>query len=177
MLSYRAEDGRPICYCCLRVCHLAKYCHNRMYSCYHLGNETTRQRMPMPTSEVSLALAKSSPELASLEASADVLKKIAIEIQENVTPWCQDGTQEEVSEGAERSQQSKGISAQNKIDSIVNSTNYASQRPASPLATTTSPPPGIFTTPQPTRVQEFYDSPTSTNSRNQGVRLPKISLP
>ena len=40
---YRAEDGRPICYCCLRVGHVAKYCHDRMYSCYHLGNETTRQ--------------------------------------------------------------------------------------------------------------------------------------
>ena len=23
---YRCEDGRPICYCCLRVDHEAKYC-------------------------------------------------------------------------------------------------------------------------------------------------------
>ena len=32
---YRCEDGRPICYCCLRVGHVAKYCRDRMYSCPH----------------------------------------------------------------------------------------------------------------------------------------------
>ena len=59
-------------------------------------------------------------------------------------------------------------------------TTNPSQRPASPLATI-SPPPGIFTPPQPTTDHEVPESPaaqsTSTNRRNQGVRLPKISLP
>ena len=32
---YRCEDGRPICYCCLRVGHVAKYCWDRIYSCPH----------------------------------------------------------------------------------------------------------------------------------------------
>ena len=32
---YRCEDGRPICYCCLRVGHVAKYCWDRRYSCPH----------------------------------------------------------------------------------------------------------------------------------------------
>ena len=32
---YRCEDGRPICYCCLRVGHVAKYCWDRRYSCLH----------------------------------------------------------------------------------------------------------------------------------------------
>ena len=32
---YRCEDGRPICYCCLRVGHVAKYCWDRRYSCRH----------------------------------------------------------------------------------------------------------------------------------------------
>ena len=32
---YRCEDGRPICYCCLRVGHVAKYCWDRKYSCPH----------------------------------------------------------------------------------------------------------------------------------------------
>ena len=32
---YRCEDGRPICYCCLRVGHVMKYCRDRMYSCPH----------------------------------------------------------------------------------------------------------------------------------------------
>ena len=34
---YRCEDGRPICYCCLRVGHVAKYCWDRRYSCHHLS--------------------------------------------------------------------------------------------------------------------------------------------
>ena len=59
-------------------------------------------------------------------------------------------------------------------------TTNPSQRPASPLETI-SPPPGIFTPPQPTTDHEVPESPatqsTSTNRRNQGVRLPKISLP
>ena len=36
---YRAEDGRPICYCCLRVGHVAKYCWDRRYSCHHNREE------------------------------------------------------------------------------------------------------------------------------------------
>ncbi len=32
---YRAEDGRPICYCCLKVGNVAKYCWNRKFSCQH----------------------------------------------------------------------------------------------------------------------------------------------
>ena len=34
---YRCEDGRPICYCCLRVGHVAKYCWDRRYSCPHVS--------------------------------------------------------------------------------------------------------------------------------------------
>ena len=34
---YRCEDGRPICYCCLKVGHVAKYCWNRRYSCFHVS--------------------------------------------------------------------------------------------------------------------------------------------
>ena len=33
---YRFEDGRPICYCCLRVGYAAKYCWDRKYSCQHV---------------------------------------------------------------------------------------------------------------------------------------------
>ncbi len=33
--KYRTEDGRPICYCCLRVGHIAKYCWDRKFSCVH----------------------------------------------------------------------------------------------------------------------------------------------
>ena len=33
---YRCEDGRPVCYCCLRVGHVAKYCWDRRYSCPHV---------------------------------------------------------------------------------------------------------------------------------------------
>ena len=33
---YRCEDGRPICFCCLRVGHVAKYCWDRKYSCHHV---------------------------------------------------------------------------------------------------------------------------------------------
>ena len=32
---YRCEDGHPICYCCLRVGHVAKYFWDRRYSCPH----------------------------------------------------------------------------------------------------------------------------------------------
>jgi len=32
---YRCEDGRPICYCCLRVGHVAKYCWDRKYTYPH----------------------------------------------------------------------------------------------------------------------------------------------
>ena len=31
---YRNDDGQPICYCCLRVGHVAKYCWHRKYSCH-----------------------------------------------------------------------------------------------------------------------------------------------
>ena len=34
---YRCEDGRPICYCCLRVGHVAKYCWEKRYSCCHVS--------------------------------------------------------------------------------------------------------------------------------------------
>ena len=34
---YRCEDGRPICYCCLRVGHVAKYCWDRTFSCPHVS--------------------------------------------------------------------------------------------------------------------------------------------
>jgi len=30
---YGCEDDRPICYCCLRVGYVAKYCWDRRYSC------------------------------------------------------------------------------------------------------------------------------------------------
>ena len=43
---YRAEDGRPICYCCLKVGHVAKYCWDRMYSRPH--NQV--QDVPPPAS-------------------------------------------------------------------------------------------------------------------------------
>ena len=33
--KYRNEDGRPICYCCPRVRHIAKYCWDRKFSCVH----------------------------------------------------------------------------------------------------------------------------------------------
>ena len=32
---YKCEDGRPICYCCLSVGHVGKYCWDRWYSCPH----------------------------------------------------------------------------------------------------------------------------------------------
>ena len=42
---YRCEDGRPICYCCLRVGHVAKYCWDRRYSCPHAS---FRDQIPLP---------------------------------------------------------------------------------------------------------------------------------
>eukprot|EP00112_Aurelia_sp_Birch-Aquarium-sp1_P001717 Seg1187.4 transcript_id=Seg1187.4/GoldUCD/mRNA.D3Y31 product="hypothetical protein" protein_id=Seg1187.4/GoldUCD/D3Y31 len=32
---YRTDDGQPICYCCLKVGHVAKYCRHRLYSVPH----------------------------------------------------------------------------------------------------------------------------------------------
>eukprot|EP00112_Aurelia_sp_Birch-Aquarium-sp1_P019483 Seg4825.4 transcript_id=Seg4825.4/GoldUCD/mRNA.D3Y31 product="hypothetical protein" protein_id=Seg4825.4/GoldUCD/D3Y31 len=35
---YRTDDGKPICYCCLTVRHVAKYCRHRLYSVPHALN-------------------------------------------------------------------------------------------------------------------------------------------
>ena len=45
---YRCEDGRPICYCCLRVGHVAKYCWDRRYSRPHVSvkNPPTPEQFP-----------------------------------------------------------------------------------------------------------------------------------
>ena len=45
---YRCEDGRPICYCCLRVGHVAKYCWDRKYACPHASfdQQTVEQSSP-----------------------------------------------------------------------------------------------------------------------------------
>ena len=40
---YRTEDGQPICYCCLRVGHVAKYCWDRKYSCSHVPSHDLPQ--------------------------------------------------------------------------------------------------------------------------------------
>ena len=45
---YRCEDGRPICYCCLRVGHVAKYCWDRRYSCPHASVMKPFQQEPSP---------------------------------------------------------------------------------------------------------------------------------
>ena len=45
---YRCEDGRPICYCCLRVGHVTKYCRDRMYSCPH-NKAMERGQVAFPT--------------------------------------------------------------------------------------------------------------------------------
>ena len=42
---YRCEDGRLICYCCLRVGHVAKYCWDRRYSSSHAS---FRDQIPLP---------------------------------------------------------------------------------------------------------------------------------
>ena len=33
---YKTDDGRPICYCCLRVGHVAKYYWDRGFLCHHV---------------------------------------------------------------------------------------------------------------------------------------------
>ena len=52
---YRCEDGRPICYCCLRVGHVAKYCWDRRYSCPHVsGVNSPPQATSFPGAPVDI---------------------------------------------------------------------------------------------------------------------------
>ena len=52
---YRCEDGQPICYCCLRVGHVAKYCRHRKYSCQHVPlHDLTQPETSIPAAPFDL---------------------------------------------------------------------------------------------------------------------------
>ena len=51
---YRCEDGRPICYCCLRVGHVAKYCWDRRFSCPHASFDQPTREPSFPGASVDL---------------------------------------------------------------------------------------------------------------------------
>jgi len=74
---YRCEDGRPICYCCLRVGHVAKYCWDRRYSCLHA---TQMDHRAPPES----SLERDYADLQSLGRDADKLLKELEGVAEDV---------------------------------------------------------------------------------------------
>ena len=51
---YRCEDGRPICYCCLRVGHVAKYCWDRRFSCPHTSFDQPTREPSFPGASVDV---------------------------------------------------------------------------------------------------------------------------
>ena len=82
---YRAEDGRPICYCCLRVGHVAKYCWDRRYSCNH-----NREELPVmevfPSAVAALDVTVRDSEEISQTLLED-LKRTLREVQETTAPF------------------------------------------------------------------------------------------
>ena len=51
---YRCEDGRPICYCCLRVGHVAKYCWDKKYACPHASFDQPTIEQSSPGASVDV---------------------------------------------------------------------------------------------------------------------------
>ena len=73
---YRCEDGRPICYCCLRVGHVAKYCWDRRFSCPHVYME--HRAPPEPSME------RDNVDLQSLGRDVEKLLKELQEITKHL---------------------------------------------------------------------------------------------
>ena len=98
---YRAEDGRPICFCCLKVGHVAKYCWNRKFSCQHVVNEDLSQEHPPSSSNRSFLVASLNVvdrhadfDINSLERQVNELKGITKEVQQIQTPRSQNAFEE-----------------------------------------------------------------------------------
>ena len=72
---YRCEDGRPICYCCLRVGHVAKYCWDRKYSCNHVLSDD----LPRPLEHVIPS--KDDKDVSGIDIN-ELLKKLQGMIKE-----------------------------------------------------------------------------------------------
>jgi len=92
---YRCEDGRPICYCCPRVGHVAKYCWDRRYSCPH--------NWPNYTEETPLSMV--SVDLDSLERDVNKMLKelqgITHDLKLSRTPFRAGSVEDRTEEAAE----------------------------------------------------------------------------
>ena len=74
---YRCEDGWPICYCCLRVGHVAKYCWDRNFSCSHVsfvGSPPPASSVPVASINVPSLGRDLNQSLADLKGIANELK-------------------------------------------------------------------------------------------------------
>ena len=73
---YRCEDGRPICYCCLRVGHVAKYCWDRNFSCSHVSCVGSSPPASVPVASINVpSLGRDlNQSLADLKGIANELK-------------------------------------------------------------------------------------------------------
>ena len=74
---YRCEDGRPICYCCLRVGHVATYCWDRNFSCSHVsfvGSSPPASSVPVASIHVPSLGRDLNQSLADLKGIANELK-------------------------------------------------------------------------------------------------------
>ena len=82
---YRAEDGRPICYCCLRVGHVAKYCWDRRYSCRHNREELPVMKVFPPVVAALDVTVRDSEKIS--QTLLEDLKRTLREVQETTAPF------------------------------------------------------------------------------------------
>ena len=78
MNIYRIEDGQPICYCCLRVGHVAKYCWDRKYSC----SQVPSHDLPQAETFAPVAAFDVEPQGKDMNRLVEELRDIAHDMEQ-----------------------------------------------------------------------------------------------